>query len=567
MVFQEISTSQIDPKSPVDDDLMGKIKGNLDHLNAVLTGGNTMQRWEISGPVRRLAYFKDAIGGLSTDATFTPSVVQVFFKKSGLSGTFSFDIRKIRSVAIPILGTISQYSGSTQSIGNVAPALATQSISRSTGQISTQSITFAKSALNVQSIVPVEGTNRWKYHLSGALDDDWQVSDYVTFASCTNPANNGAFQIVELNRDNQPSVVVVNASGVAQTSAAGTCQINILSFNQTNPVSSHFAAGESATFASHSAGSNNGTLQIYKTNQGGNNIWVKVSSATTQGSAAGTIDCLRWTFAFSSAASTTDFVPGEKAKMASHSTGGNNGNFLIIAVNSGGNNLIVYNTGGAAQAGVAGTVNTNRWVYGLPSDPTGNVSAGDLLRLAAHSNSANDGFLICKEVGRSGGNNVVIYNESGVAQGGAAGIVQTCRKLVKFSSDQSSNFVVGGYIEITGLQSPSGADVSAFNRAPYRDAYEVLEINRGGGANYNVVIEVRSTTADPCPGMVVSEMRSIFNSPPSISADAIGLQPRWYSSTSFTDLVAAPIPAGTVLGLFIKSMVLGDPQDLTVVLR
>ncbi|NBW80084.1 MAG: hypothetical protein EBR27_13950, partial [Betaproteobacteria bacterium] len=123
---------------------------------------------------------------------------------------------------------------------------------------------------------------------------------------------------MEVNQSGFASVVISNPSGVAQTGAAGTAQLQLMSYNFTNPVSTEFVAGEQAVFASHTSANNNGTLTIYKINQSGNNIWVKKSNGVTQGAAAGTASVGRWVFVYSSAPATPDFTVGESAKMASH---------------------------------------------------------------------------------------------------------------------------------------------------------------------------------------------------------------------------------------------------------
>jgi TRAP-type mannitol/chloroaromatic compound transport system substrate-binding protein len=557
-----ISAGQTDAKSVVDDNLMDSIRLDLDYLDGLITGGSTILNWNVNGELIALNSWKKAVDTAAVVGAFTPGICRAALKKSGTSGVLKFDIRKHATPKTPIIEIANQFGASTQSVNNVAPALATQSIARSTSQISTQSISLVKSTINVQSIIQVPGTNKWRYNLASAPDSDWLVGDSVTFAGCTDANNNGTFNLVEISQSGFPSVVITNASGVAQTSAAGTIQLNLWSYNYTNPVSTEFVAGENFTSASHTDANNNGSLTIYKINQGGNNILVKNSAGVAQGGAVGTADVLRWQYNYSSTPSATDFIVGENAKMASHTNPANDGNFRITAVNQGGNNIIVYNTAGVAQGGVAGNANTNRWIYAYSVDPSADVTAGDNVTFASHTTPANNGTFEVVQVNRSASNNLVIYNESGVTQAGVAGTVVTTKKIVKFSSDQSSVYTTDSLIEIAGC--PDGT----YNWSPGREAFEVLEVNRGGGANYNVVIENSIGTSQASPaGYVQTEMRSIFTILPEIAADVTSLEANQIINDSFTDFVAGSISADTVLGLYVLEMQGGDPQDLTVFLQ
>lgn len=564
MTFVVIPSTDVDAKSPIDDLLMGTIKQDLDDLNSrVIAAGAKTFFFEVGGSLAKLRTYKRSIGIGILNEAYQPSVCRMHLKKSGISGTLAIDIRKHTQPRTPITEIAHQYSGATTGIAQTGTAINTQSIARSTAQISTQSITHAKAALNVQSIINVGG-NSWQYNVDAAIDSDTLVGDSIVTAGCTTGANNGTFVIAEIGRCGGNNFVVTNASGVAQTSAAGTAQIKIMSYNFTNPVSTEFAAGEIANFASHTTGANNtNAIAIFKINQSGNNIWIKNPSGATQGAAAGTADVNRWKYATSSAVSTTDYVVGEKAKMASHTTGANNGNFTITAVNLGGNNVTVYNSAGATQAGVAGTINTNRWTYSMPTDPSSQISVGQTVYNSGHTSAANDGTYTVKEVNRSAANNVVVYNESGVAQGGSAGTLVTTRKLVKFAADQSSVYTVTtSYVELQGC--PSGL----YNFADGRSPFQVLEVNRGGGANYNIVIDNPTGPAQSSPaGYVQTEMKSIFTSAPSIAASVSGAQPNSNLTTSTTSMVTATIAANTPLMLYITDMMLGDVRDLTVVLN
>jgi hypothetical protein len=514
--------------------------------------------WEVMGKLSPLRSYKRSIAIGLVNAAFTPSTCRWSLKRSGLSGTLGFDIRKHTAPKTPIIGIDAQYTAATSSIAQQGTAINTQSIARATTQIATQSITHAKAALNINSIISLGGS-LWQYNLASALSSDDLVGDSIVVASATSGGNNGTFVIVDINRGGGVNVVVTNASGVAQTTAAGTVQSKIMSYNYSVAVNAHFTAGEIVNLASHTTAANNGnTFAIYAINQGGNNIWVKNATGVLQAGVAGTADCNRFTYAYTAAASSTDYIVGEKAKMASHTTAANNGNFTIKAVNSGGNNIIVYNSAGVVQAGVAGNALPNRWKYNLPSDPTAQVTAGDTMYMLGHTSAANDGVFTIKETTVS---TVVVYNESGVAQASTPGNVYTTKKLVKFSSDQSTVYSTASYIEMASTS--SGLYNFADNRAPY----QVLQVNRGGGANFNVVIDVPMALPQANPaGYIQLEMQSVFSSVPSISVDLTGTVPNQNIVGSSTNLNATLIPANTPVMLYITSMMVGDVRDLTVIL-
>lgn len=575
MSFVTIGATQVDAKSPIDDTLMGEIKQDLDDLDSrVVVAGASPYVLELVGKLSYVNLQKRSFCGGIVGESFAPTKCRFMLKKSGLVGNLAFDIRQHTSPKTPITAVSHQYSGGTTSIVQSGSAVNTQSIARAGSQISTQSITFAKSANNVTSILPL-GTqdvgetstaNLVQYNLTSAVDSDTLVGDSVVFASCTAGGNNGTFTIVEIGRGGGNNVVIVNASGVAQTGAVGNLQVAIISYNFTNPVDTTiFQAGYSALFASHTTGANNGTLLIYAVNRSGNNIWIKSATGVTQGGVAGTVDTFFWKFNLSSPASATDFIVGEGAKTASHTTSGNNAGALpIIALNSGGNNLWLYNTSGAVQAGVLGNINTNRWSYTMPTDPTSQVSVNDYVYASAHTTAANNAEFQVKAVTAS---TITVYNTGGVAQGGTVGTVVTTRKLIQFASDQSAVYTTASYVECRGLVDAL-MDLE-WNYPPL----QVVQVNRGGGANYNIVVQTQGLAANAAAsqaspgGYVVTEMKSIFSAAPSIAPDLTGLSPNRNLSGVSTSMVGSTIAASTPLYLYLTSVPTGDPQDLTVIFR
>lgn len=561
-----INASQTDAKSPVDDNLMDSIRLDLDYLDGLFATGAAIFQWNINGKLSVMRTLKKSVDSVPVFGAFQPGFVRVNMRKSGLTGSLKFDIRRHTKPKTPIIGIDHQYEGATTSIANIAPALATQSITRSVSQIATQSISVAKATININSIINVGG-NSWRYNLASTPDADWIAAianaGSVLISGATSGGNNGTFAVVEVNQSGYPSIVISNASGVAQTSAAGTVTLQLFSYNFANPVSTEYASGEQATFASHSNENNNGNKTVYKINQAGNNIWVFNATGVVQAGVAGTSDVNRWKYGLLSAAPTPDFTVGEKLKAASHTTGANNGNFTITALNSGGNNIVVYNPAGVVQGGVAGTCNTNRWIYSLPTDPTTQINSGDTVQLESHTTAANNFTpATVLQVNRSAVNNVIIYNESGVAQAGSAGFVRTTRKLIKFDADQSAVYSTLSFVDISGC--PSGF----YNYRRGADSLQVLQVNRGGGSNYNIVVNVSGAPSQTNPaGYVMIESKSIFTSTPTMAVDVTSLEQNQFVTQTFTNIVAGIIPAQTPLALYILDVPYGTPEDLCVTLH
>lgn len=566
-----ISSTQTDAKSPIDDNLMDSIREDLDYLDGQVTGGIVAGfNWNVTGKIRKLANWKAGVDMIALNAAFTPLTCRAAIRKSGIgnrygsSGSLAFDIRRITKPKTPIIEIANQYDAITQSVAKIEPNLTTQSIARATAQISTQTITKVKSAINIDSIIQVQGTNKWRINLSSAVDSDWvpytgSQIPYIEVSGASNSNNNGFFAIEEVDQSGYRSIVVTNASGVAQTAASGSVDLMLFSYNFINPVSTEFAIGETFTAASHTNAANDGTFAIYKINQSGNNIWVFNSGGAVQGSAAGVANCNRWIYTLGSTPDVLDFVVGELANFSGHTNSLNDGYYIILSVNSGGNNIKIFNLVGVAQASPAGTVNTNRFVYALPTDPSSQVSVGDYVRFTGHTSSANDGFFQVKRINRSG-NNLVVLNSSGVNQAGIAGTTATTRKLIKFETDQSSVYSTNSYIEIVGCPD------SIYNRGDRKSQWRVLQVNRGGGSAYNVVIDAGYGSEQSSPaGYVWLEMKSIFNTKPVLNADYTSIEADGYISGAFSDFVAGVIPSDTPLALFIESMTMsGDPLDLSV---
>lgn len=511
-----ILTTDVDALSPIDEYLMTAVRSNLERLDSQLTGADSVLspivQFKLNGPLDALANGR----AKRIDTAFITGEqslggCQLTLDVPGTSGTLEVDLREITTPRIPITGIEPIFQTTIDSITRAGTAYSTQSITRTTTQLATQSVSYFREALDVVSIIAL-GSNLWQYNLSEAPDEHWQVGDSVTFASCTTAANNGTFEIVRVNDYGSASVIVTNASGVEQVSQAGTATLQAYSYNFTNPVDEEFVAGENCTMAGHANAANNGSKLIYAVNLGGNNIVTK-GTGVEQSAVGGTADVLRFSYNFSIPAPEADYQVGDTLLAASHSSAANNGNFRITGVNRGGNNLQVYNPSGVIQGGIAGNVNSNQWIIAIPVDPSEDYSVGEKVVISGATNAANNGQFEVRQVNRSLTNNLTVFNAGGVAQAGAAGVVKHTKKKVKFATDQSDKFTTESLIEIEGAPS------SFYSTPNYFDiGHRVLEINRGGGANYNVVIEVEgdAPSQNAQAGWVSVESRSVFETTPKI---------------------------------------------------
>jgi hypothetical protein len=546
-------------QEPVDQNLMDSIRLNLDYLDSQLgASGGGQHAFVVNGNLNEFeTTFLKRMDEIHTGEAAVFGFIKATLKKSGTSGSMIIDLRRHQNPKTPITGIENQYKAATQDISRVSASLSTQTIARSQTQISTQSIARAKSAINVNSIIRVQG-GYMRYNLASAPDADWQVGKSVTFSSCTDAANNVTATILEINQSGYPSIVISNGAGVAQTGAAGQADINLWSYNFSNPVSSDYATGELALFASHTSSANDGSLEVYKINQAGNNIWIYNASGVAQGGAAGNANVNRFAYAFPGAPDSTAYVVGEKFNASGHTSALNDGNFPIVAI--GATSLTVYNATGTTQGGAAGTVVPNRWVYTFLTDPAASVAVDDRFRLTGHTNAGNNiSEATVVEVKRGGLNNLVFYNVNGATQASVVGSAISWRKLIKFAADQSATYTTDSMIEIIGT-----SDV-VYELDDDAWGYEVLQVNRGGGSNYNVVIEEELGDEQLSPaGWVCLEHKSILSAPLTIDADMVSLEENRMIFETATGFVAGTVPLNTQIGLYIENNMEGEPTDLTV---
>jgi len=520
MAFNPLDPSETEFKAPIDETLMEKIRTNFDDHESRIGGGGGggggAIQFKVNGGLVKLASllgsnpeYGEKLDGAHVTAGQSFTRVRAYLKKNGDNGSTRFDLRRHLRVNHPITFINPQLDRLIQSVGRLGSPLATQAVTKRTPQISTQLINRAKGSQTIESCINL-GDGTVRYNITGGvvLDADWIVGKKVKIASMANGGNNGEFTIVESNPEGYPAIIVTNGSGVDETGATGSLNLQMFEYVFTNPIDVQgFKIGEIARFASHANGNNNGDLEIIRLNDGGNNLIVynNTAGADADGAPSGTCDSLRMVYTFAAPVDDTAYIIGEFAFFTGHTSGNNNGDFEVREVNEAGNNLIVTNSNTlTVQGGSGGTANCPRWIYAVNTDPTPDIDVGDNVVFSGMSSGANDGQFEVKELNRFALNNIIVYNTAGVTQGGAAGQVESERVVVGFDVDHSADY------DITR----SFALLKGFVNGGNNGSFEVVETNRGGGAATNIVVLNTAAVEEDIPiGHVDLETRSLFNEP------------------------------------------------------
>ena len=123
------------------------------------------------------------------------------------------------------------------------------------------------------------------------------------------------------------------------------------------------------------------------------------------------------------------------------------------------------------------------------------------------------------------------------------------RKLIKFGSDLSAEYSAT-LSQVTLIDMASSVN---------NDRWKVVEINRGGGANYNLVVLGEAMVAQAhAQGQVDRDHRSIFTSFPTLQAD---------EDFNFEDtgvFEGSSVEANSMLSLEVLELPDGLPSNLTV---
>lgn len=558
-----INANQTDAKSPIDQQLMDALRLNQEYIDGQLGAGSAggIIGFRVNGYLNRIKALlsqgagKNLDGGILSEAV-TFAKASLYLEKVGTSGALEVDVLRHKEVQQPIIDISSQYDGVIQSIGRLGSPLATQGITLATPIISTQSIARVKPTLNVESIVQV-GTTHFLYTFTGPvlLDDDYKLGDNITFSGASIGSNNGSKVIAGINYDGLPSILVDNVSGAPEGSGA-TADLDLFEFTYSSIVDPDYFAGEIVVFAGHTSGTMNGIKTIYKTNEAGNNIWAKIPNGVTQAGVAGSAQTARILYVYGAIVDDTNYIVGEKADMTSHGSAGNNGKFTIVSVNTVGNSIKVYNStgNGGAQAGAAGSANTLRWLYATPTDPSNDFIIGDFVEFLSTANSLNAGIFEVKNIKRFSLNNLEIYNEDGVTQGFISGGILHTKRIISFAEDFSLFYLQD--ISQVALEDVLSQDGDG-------RTYTVVEINRGGFSNYNIVIsDAASVGQNFSPkGRVSREIRTIFDQRPRIEVNTeVGA--RFMQTDIDATFALGGVDADTILSMDILEVPEGLPSTM-----
>jgi hypothetical protein len=577
--FISIPSTDLDFKSPIDETLMLQLMENdqylFDNLGGGGGGGGGPTQWKVNGPLSVLRGQIASIPakGYNLDGSIVSTAqawsrVRLALREVGTGGQVKIDIKRHLRTNHTITSIAHQMILATQAVGRLGSPILTQAISLRTPSVATQSIARTKTQLDIQDIISL-GSSRWRLNIEGGIliDSDWKVGQSILISSATNATNNKQVTIDSINDDGHPSIIFTSATGVQEINSPAVVNLQMFTYTYINPVDSDaFFPEEIVIFATHTTAANNGQKTIARVNDSGNNIIIynTTAGAIPQAGAVGTVQTTRWVYTYGAPVLTTDYFVGELILAAAHTTAANNGSFLIRAINDGGNNIVVTNTAGVNQAGAVGNVNTHRWVYSFLTDPSLGSVVGDLFSGFTHTSGGNNvvGADI-KELNRLGLNNLVIYNPSGVVQGGAVGSVRSRKTIVSFATDVSASYIVGrSFATLKNC-------FLAINDGIY---YEVVEINRGGGANYNIVIENSSALTSSvaltqafAKGQVDYESRSLFSTLPVlvVNAEQFSADEPDFGGTSAV-FYPGNVVANSIIAIDVLELPTGTPQDLSI---
>jgi len=224
---------QVDAESPIDEQLMDAVRIDLDDLDTriALNAGSSVT-FRVNGLLDKLSLATNPNNGKGLDGAFITkersiSTVNVYTKLQGAGGSLEVDVRRIKQIDLSIQSIEDIFTGNIQSIAKGSADLNTQSIVRAEGTQNTQSTTYYKASESIKNVVAEGGFQRWRYNLTGTgnLDSEYSIGDYVNISGCTDPNNDGTFQIVKINQDNGRNFVIDNPVGIEQAAASGTMQL------------------------------------------------------------------------------------------------------------------------------------------------------------------------------------------------------------------------------------------------------------------------------------------------------------------------------------------------------
>ena len=387
-----INANQTDAKSPIDELLMDSIRLNLGGLdNRITLSAGSDFSFRVNGNMNILSLGSTPENGKGLDAGFvaqerTLSTASVYLDQKGDGGALEIDVRRLKFLARPISGIRNIFTSNTQSIVRGSTQLSTQSITKSDADLATQSITYYKPSETIDNIIQVSGAFLFR----------------------------------------------INLDGIA-------------------PLDSDYKVNDYVTISGATDSNNNGLFQIKAVNQdNGRNIVVENLLGAAQASAGGSIrlEMAAYTFLVSVP---DNFAVGEDFVANGHIDPSNDGTFTIVKTNDGGNNIIIKRTTVLVeQVGAGGQAEVLRFSYNFLAAVNDAFVVGEQALFSTHTDPLNDGSIEIKDKNYNGGNNIIIYNASGLLQPAAGGAVDTNRWVYALDLDPDGFFIIGDNAILSG---------------------------------------------------------------------------------------------------------------------
>lgn len=338
----------------------------------------------------------------------------------------------------------------------------------------------------------------------------------------------------------------------------GTVQLNYAKYTMSSSVGTEFVVGENALAASHTSANDNGNKTIFFVS--GNDLYLKSSTAfVAQTGAAGNINVNRWKYA-TSVTPSTSLVVGENAKMASHTTGANNGNFPIKVVAASG--VTVYNEAGVAQAGVAGTINTNRWIYNGSLGSYTYFNSDSQVTIQNTTTAANNGTFNVVEVGNPTAYDFTIYNEAGVAQTSRTSPTGEAWGNIKKITLSSGGPSITGYsmLEFNFTQSNV-----LYNEGSYYRPFAIVSDTEF------YIDEIGLSRQEGLAGFLEVESKTLFSGTEGVTipaSEASYLRGRRLVAYDASSELSGTVDAGMYLGIWVlENFTDGCARDMTIYLE
>ena len=154
---------------------------------------------------------------------------------------------------------------------------------------------------------------------------------------------------------------------------------------------------------------------------------------------------------------------------------------------------------------------------------------------------------------------MALYNENGINQAVVSGAVEHTKKIISFIEDLSAFYVAN--ISKAALDNVNFDVAETDGRE-----YDVVEVNRGGFSNFNIVIDAPNVGDNPAAqGRVAREVRTIFDQRPRIEVNTeVGA--RFLQTDTNATFALGGVDADTVLTMDILEVPEGLPATMMIAL-